>query len=74
MPSVFKIYILMRDAKLPEKAWNVMDTWSHSTYEYDEVATNLRKLERRVLRGGGGIFSSRGGCTSLWDGPLVEGI
>ena len=43
----------MRDAKLPDKAWDTMDTWSHGTYEYDEVATNLRKLERPVPGRGG---------------------
>ena len=49
LPSPFKGYILMRDAKLPDKAWDTMDTWSHGTYEYDEVATNLRKLDDQSL-------------------------
>lgn len=47
----------MRDAKLPDKDCDTMDTWSHGTYEYDEVTTNMRKLERPV--------PGRGGATHL---------
>ena len=46
LPSQFKGYMLLRDARLPQKT---LDTWSHGDYDYDVVACNLRKLERTKL-------------------------
>ena len=57
LPSDFKGYMLLRDCKLPEKAWDTIDTWTHGEYDYDLISTNLRKLDRPV--------PGRGGVTHL---------
>ena len=46
LPSAAKGYILLRDAGLSDRAWDVIETWTVGKYELDVVSSALRKLER----------------------------
>ena len=48
LPSVALGYIMLRDANLPERSWDTVETWTKGTYELQEIATALRRLERPV--------------------------
>jgi len=48
LPSNAKGYLMLRDAGLPEKAWDTVETWTHGAYELPEIVTSLRKLERPI--------------------------
>jgi len=53
LPSNALGYILLRDAHLPERAWDTIDNWCKGEYDLATVATNLRKLERPIPGRGG---------------------
>ena len=44
LPEAVKGYLLMRDAKLSDKAWDTVETWTENKYEWTTVTTALRKL------------------------------
>ena len=48
LPSNAKGYIVLRDAHLSDKAWDMIDTWTQGSYDFETVQTALRKLERPV--------------------------
>ena len=48
LPSNAKGYLLLRDAKISERAWDMIDTWTRGTYEFNDILEALRKLERPV--------------------------
>ena len=43
----------MRDASLPERAWDTVETWTQNSYAFTDVASALRKLERPIPGRGG---------------------
>ena len=45
--------MLLRDARLPDKSWDTIETWSKGTYELETIKDSLRKLERPVPGRGG---------------------
>ena len=43
LPSNAKGYIMLRDANLPERAWDTLEGWTRGSYELKEIAYSLRK-------------------------------
>ena len=48
IPNAARAYLLRRDAHLPDKASELIEMWSAGRYDYDEMVTLLKKLERPV--------------------------
>ena len=46
-------YIMLRDAMLSDRAWDMVETWTKGNYDITEVASALRKLERPIPGRGG---------------------
>ena len=54
LPPAAEGYIMLRDARLPEKAWEMIETWTGGNkYEPELICDCLRKLERPVPGKGG---------------------
>ena len=48
LPDNAKAYILLRDAKLNDKARDTIETWTKGEYQYLDMQKQLKKLERPV--------------------------
>jgi hypothetical protein len=48
LPSTAKGYLLLRGAKLSDRAWDMVETWLQGNYEENDVIDALKKLERPV--------------------------
>ena len=46
LPSDAKGYILIRDAKISSSAWDTVVQWTKGSYDFDELRSALRRLER----------------------------
>ncbi len=57
LPSTAKGYLLLRGAKLSDRAWDMVETWLQGSYEENDVIDALKKLERPI--------PGRGGATHL---------
>ena len=53
LPDNAKGYLLLRDARLPDKSWDTIETWTKGTYELETIKDSLRELERPVPGRGG---------------------
>ena len=53
LPDNAKGYLLLRDARLTDKSWDTVETWTKGTYELETIKDSLRKLERPVPGRGG---------------------
>ena len=72
LPSLAKGYILLKDAKLSDKARDVFEGWTEGEYEYDKVFKNLRKLERPIPGTGGTTLMGLHGFAEM-DAPPPGG-
>ena len=48
LPDLAKGYIMLRDARLPDRAWDMVDGWTYGSYKLADVSNALRKLERPI--------------------------
>ena len=48
IPPKVKAYILLRDARLPDKARDLIEMWTQGEYDYEPMVKYLKKLERPV--------------------------
>ena len=53
LPSQVKGYLLLRGAKLSDRAWDIVETWLKGDYEEEKVLDALKRLERPVPGRGG---------------------
>ena len=68
LPSKAKGYLMLRGAKLNDRAWDMMETWLQGNYELDDVVEKLKQLERPIPGRGGATHL----CGFVGDGNGVD--
>ena len=68
LPSKAKGYLMLRGAKLNDRAWDMMETWLQGNYELDDVVEKRKQLERPIPGLGGATHL----CGFVGDGNGVD--
>ena len=53
LPPNFRGYIILRDALLTDRAWDIVEQWTEGSYDQEKVIAALKRLERPRPGGGG---------------------
>ena len=59
----------MRDASIGPRAWDTMNSWTHSSYELATVVKYLKKLERPIPGSGKHLEGSLTAWVAFEEGP-----
>ena len=65
LPAELKGYMALREAKLNDASWDVVETWTEGSWEYDEIIENLKRLERPAPSGKGSGHRLRGSSSQF---------